>query len=179
MMESQGFIRDPAPLTIGSIFFPTEIAGFSRGDVIDNRIHNKGLGHSIPYNRPDVKATIYLYNNNMGSIPDGPTSDVVHQQFKQAISDVFRSAPQIGYDDVQLAESYYVGDPETAHSFAIGEFEIQQGGQELISHLCLTGHEGKFIKVRITAAAEAKQYQIHTLFLSELLKVLALPRISA
>jgi hypothetical protein len=134
--------------TVGGIDFPSAPAGFELRSVIDNEKSNPGLGVTLLYNAPGVKASVFVYDDSQPSIPDGVAGAAVRDQFATAVGHVKQFYP----DAQSLARETKVtiaGIPLLYTAFTYTE--VQPGSRETaMSHLYLTAYKGSFIKVRVT-----------------------------
>lgn len=134
--------------TVAGIDFPSAPAGFELRSVIDNEKSNPGLGVTLFYNAPGVKASVFVYDDSQPSIPDGVAGAAVRDQFATAVGHVKQFYP----DAQSLARETKVtiaGIPLLYTAFTYTE--VQPGSRETaMSHLYLTAYKGSFIKVRVT-----------------------------
>jgi hypothetical protein len=131
--------------------FEAEYAGFFRGKITDNETSNPGLGHAIAYHRPGRgAATIYAYNLGRRGIPDGPTSEVVLDEFSRATREVLSFGGLATVGTVELTDRYGTGSPERGREFLCAEFILTDHAGPRRSFLYLTGALGRFVKIRVT-----------------------------
>lgn len=133
---------------IGGINFPRTFGGFELRSVIDNEKSNPGLGMTLFYGAPGVRASIYVYNNSQSNIPEGIDSSIIRNEFAQARGHVQQVNP-----DAQILvreERFLVaGVPILQSAFQYTEMRL--GSREtVLSHLYLTARKGNFVKVRAT-----------------------------
>ncbi len=129
--------------------FPENIAGFHRGQRTDNEQSHPGMGFTVAYASADAQATIYLYNRGQSDIGTGPTGQAVLQEFQRAAGEVLALAQIANASPVRLLGRYATGHPATGPGFLCAEF-LLEGDQPHLSYLYLTGHDGNFLKVRVT-----------------------------
>jgi hypothetical protein len=82
--------RAPMPIesaedpVVGGIRLGMHYSGFVRGKVTDNESKNPGLGVTVAYHGGDQgESTIFIYDKGLSQIPNGPTSQLVRQEFEQ------------------------------------------------------------------------------------------------
>mgnify|MGYP006088620155 CR=1 FL=1 len=136
---------------MAEVVFPDSIQAFQKSEMIDNEAEHPGLGCTVPYNAPGVKATIYVYDLNFEVIPDGPESECVLQHFRNEVAQLTQMVEHGLYASASVNQVYVTGGPERGREFLCADISIRQNGQELDSYLYLTGYDGKFVKVRVTS----------------------------
>lgn len=138
------------------INIPEMIHGSALGKPIDNEASSPGLGVTIPFSSPAFKATVFIYDLGLQSVPEGPMSELVLNHFYQLIKEI-ESAVEYGvYNYARLTGKYATGSQSRGREILCAEIEIGQGGNSLYSYLYLTGHKDKFVKVRITTPAQQR-----------------------
>jgi hypothetical protein len=143
---------------------PANLGDLNKTKVIDNEPKHSGLGTTIYYNRPGIKATVYIYRMGIKIIPDGIKSHVVQQAFAMAQADI-RGAARQGYFKLtsELTTSTRILDPETKLISALtASFSCQENGEDLISILYVFGRRNQIIKIRISSKIENEVF-LHTL----------------
>ena len=138
------------------VYLPRQVGEFTRDTAIDNEATNPGLGVTVPYSAPGLKATVYVYDLGIPTIPEGPTSDITLRLFSRSVEDVHALATHGVYESVHLQEKYGTGSPARGQEFLCAQFEIKQGGRRLDSYVFLTAHSSKFIKIRITVPPDSE-----------------------
>lgn len=140
--------------TVQGISFPIEIAGFTRGEIIDNEVRTKGLGTTIAYGQPPFgKATIFVYDKGLRDISDGPDGQV-REEFDIATQDVFSRAQIPGGPAIELVSRYGTGTPLTRREFLCAEFVQHSPNGQMRSFLYVTGAKVNFVKIRVTLATD-------------------------
>jgi hypothetical protein len=133
---------------VGGIDFPPKLAGFELRSVTDNEKTNPGLGVTLLYNIPGVKASVYVYNHAQRNIPPGIDSLILRNEFVKASGDVLKF--NTGARVLKSEDQMKIGAIPVLHSSFRIETQGQQDRQHLLSELYLTTHKGNFIKVRAT-----------------------------
>ena len=140
--------------TYYGITAPRKISTFIRGKAKDLEAENPGFGVSIPYSTSGrLKATVYIYDLGASMIPEGPMSTLVRDHFDQTIEEVSTAVSQGMYESTRTKKIYLTGAAESGHDFLCAEIEIRENGSLLDSYIFVTGRNGKFVKIRITAPA--------------------------
>ena len=152
--------------------FPSRMGGLARVTSEDHERKRPGLGNSVGYRDGEVSVTVYLYDSNIASIPDGASSDVVRQELDEVI-DQIHGAKEIG-----LIESVKELSQKRVFLDSVGQrletlsasFEIRERGEKLVTVAYLTGYRNHFLKVRMTypRADQAKWETVVAGFLAEL-----------
>ena len=143
-------------------------AGFAKFKVVNYDAEQPGLGYSIGYDGAEKgQATVYVYDLNLRSIPDGPESEIVRRHFEGAISDVTRNA-QSTEESCVLLEKDWTGSPERGKEFLCAEFMLGNGASQRRSVLFLTAVGGKFLKARVTLRTTNMRDQTARHFADEL-----------
>jgi hypothetical protein len=150
--ESDGAERNPEQddVKLFGILFPEMIGPFVRGEVTDYESTSSGLGYSIAYDSPLGAATVYIYDKNLFDIPEGPTGDLIRDEFDNGTNEVLEAVVTSPSANIQLIERYGTGEPDTGPEFLCAEFEISDEDRGRRTFLFLTGHKDKFIKLRIS-----------------------------
>ncbi len=133
--------------------FPPQIAGATRYGSTDygKTAGKPELGYGWNYRIGDqLVATVYVYNLSIRSIPDGPTSPVVQQQFQTSLLEIYQLAKYNRYEDIKTAK-------EPADC-AIGGIIFRCitlwairsiDKKPVYSALMLTGYRNHFLKLRL------------------------------
>lgn len=138
--------------------FP-EVPGWKLGE--RHNYDDPSDGYSVPYKAPDgTTMTVYVYNRNLKTIPDGIDSDAYKSELAGAKAQL-EDARKLGY----YTSVEETGDSETLigtlkarrFSFILGTKE-----RKLASDLWLAIHKNHFIKLRCTrnAATETSDKSI-------------------
>lgn len=138
---------------------PSNLGDLNKSKVIDNEPKYSGLGTTIYYNCPGIKATVYIYCMGIKIIPDGIESNVIQQAFDMAQADI-REAARRGYFKLtsELTTSTTILDPETKLISALtASFSCQEKGEDLISVLYVFGRKNQIIKIRISSEIEHEE----------------------
>lgn len=154
---------------------PPVIADMQKGGVADYESKKPGLGYGFQYGKKGWKSDIYIYDLGAKSIPDGPKNDVITSQLERAKQDIYTVAKTGAYTGVQLKSTFDVANAGGKPVFTCAAFAFTRkdiGAAD--SYVCLTGAAKKFVKVRITTAADANSKATAEKFLVELAGVLPL-----
>ena len=148
--------------------FPAKVNAFDRGRVTNFERQHPGLGYAIAYHGPGrEEATVYVYDLGLSLIPEGPLNDAVKQAFGQASNDVAAS-----YSTVELVGRYSTGSTRAGVEFLCAEFLITKSGLSKRSFLYLTGHNSKFVKIRVTLGTSDPTVATARKFADEIASVL-------
>jgi hypothetical protein len=131
--------------------FPAELAGFQRGEILDNERRGKGLGVTVPYGAPGIKATVIVYDLQIQNLPEGIGSPVIQSQAVQAVRDVLAT-----YVDVQVLEDLAPGQQHCASFLRakLSYVDPRSPMKELLhSYVYLGSKGGSFVKLRLTYPA--------------------------
>jgi len=140
-----------------------------------------GMGYSLRYATPQVKADIYLYDSGLSDIGDGIASKQVQSQFDQVLSAFPIMVKQGYYRDVKPLSrgKKTFGKTKRPFLWARYEYEVTAKPDNVspgarISDTYLTGFQGQFVKLRITGEKmdEEKWDKISTDFAKSLSRVL-------
>ena len=71
------------------LVFPDSVEGIVRGNVNDFEGKNPGLGVSVPYDRPGITVTVYIYTFGFKSIPNDLSSPALKNHFAQVMQDIY------------------------------------------------------------------------------------------
>jgi hypothetical protein len=138
-------------LVVEGIRLGTHYAGFVRRKVTDNEGEHPGLGVAVTYHGDDRgESTIFIYDNGLSEIPDGPTSQLVRQEFDRATGDVLTLGEQLPNTRVDIVDRYGTGSPDRGPEFLCAEFILSDPRGPRRTFLYLTGAHGHFVKIRIT-----------------------------
>lgn len=115
---------------------PYELGWLHYDGMTDNEPTDAGLGQSIYYGAPGIKATIYVYDKDIIEIPSDIDSSVVRNEFEVAVSDFMEINP--------VASSF--SGLSKSKTLLLQSFKIDDD----IGVVALGVFRGKFIKLRIT-----------------------------
>jgi hypothetical protein len=135
---------------IGKIDFPPTLGSLNLRSVTELEKTHPGLGISLLYDTPGVKAHVFVYNRLLRNIPDGVDSTLVRKEFAEAKGNIAQVYPD-ARPRTQDARVLVQGIP-TLHS----EFEytdVTGFRERVFSLLYLTGRNGNFVKARVTYSA--------------------------
>ena len=128
---------------------PESLSKFKRTKIIDNESNTPGLGTTVYYSTPGLKATLYIYNLKKKTIADG-VSSFIRGHFSRAKGDVERAA-NLGYYEltskISSRSSYLIPESKKV-PVLLADFTYQSNGQEHSSYLYMTGHKNQIIKLR-------------------------------
>jgi hypothetical protein len=116
--------------------FPYEIGWLHFDSLTDNEKLKNGLGQTIAYGAPGIKATIYVYDKGYGDILKDDNINILKNEFESSISDLMRINP--GAKTLSEASN---DNGFFQQRFLIGED---------ISIVALMLRKGKFVKLRTT-----------------------------
>ena len=134
--------RRPLPTAIGyrhsrtGMVLPYEIGWLHFDSVTDNEPVAPGLGQTIAYGAPGIKATVYVYDKGRADVPKDVVASVAKEEFKSAVSELMRVNPK----------AKALGDPSNNGVMIQQKFVIDQD----FSIVALGVKAGSFIKLRIT-----------------------------
>lgn len=115
--------------------FPYEI-GWLHYDGVTDYDAAAGLGQSIAYNAPGIKATVYVYDKMLTDIPSDIDASVVRNELEAAVSELMELHPT----------TRPLGDLLKSNILLFQLFRIDDD----VSVVALGVIRGKFIKLRIT-----------------------------
>jgi hypothetical protein len=133
-------------IVVGGVKLSVQYAGFTRGNVIDYETEHPGLGISVAYRGEQGESTIYIYDKGLSEITDGPMSQLIQQEFEQALQDVLNAPNGRG----ELISQHVIGAPGRGPEFLCAEFILKDAIRSRRTLLYLTGASGHFVKIRIT-----------------------------
>jgi hypothetical protein len=133
------------------IQLPTEISGFNRIEVIDNEATSKGLGITIAYGAPGIKATVFIYDMGITGLREGINNPTVKAHAQQALQDIFRVHP-----DAKVLDKLSQGSGSCT-SYLRAKLVYEEGPEltreAFHSYLYLGSKKGSFVKVRVSYPA--------------------------
>jgi hypothetical protein len=144
---------DPS-LTFNGVSLPIKVGPFVQTHVKDYRPEHPGLGLGIEYAAPGFKATVYVFNAGLPSIPEGPRSAPVSAIFRQSMNDIEEAMRQGIYESSSV-NRIYVTKPSSREEFMAADIDLVDDGQPARSFLYVTGHQNQFVKIRITTSTPA------------------------
>jgi hypothetical protein len=133
------------------IEIPVEISDFNRIEVIDNESTSKGLGVTISYGSPGIKATVFIYNKGIADLGEGINNRIVQAHAQQAIQDIFTVHP-----DAKVLDMLNQGSGSCASYLRVKVVYDEgqdQTREKFHSYLYLGSKKGNFIKVRVSYPA--------------------------
>jgi len=132
--------------------FPDSVEGIVRGDVTDFEGKNPGLGVSVPYDRPGITVTVYIYTFGFKSIPSDLSSPTLKNHFAQVMNDIYEVEKRGYYKSVKkTAEGVtFLRADKTDPQALSASFSYVQNGVERLSKVYLLGHRQHFVKIRFT-----------------------------
>lgn len=138
-----------------SLVFPEQAGNLRLIKVTEYEPLYAGLGTGISYRSDTNRADVFLYDLQKGPVPDGVSSQVVIDEFSNAIADIYAMEKQGTYKNIATVvrkETVNVSNVKFLH----GVLTYEQNNAKLISHLYLTGYGGLFMKLRITYPGSVK-----------------------
>jgi hypothetical protein len=130
--------------------FPRTIASYT----FQNQVQypRVGLGYGLNYvERGGATATIVVYDLNMSGIVDGTASAEVVAQFKEIEPSVAAMAKQGGYREVRRIEAQ----PLSKAWLQVNHELVRPDGRAVFSYSFIRAQNGKYVKIRVTAASSA------------------------
>jgi hypothetical protein len=135
-----------------------DVEGFTRSKI--RAYQETGLGYSVAYSTPAITVTLYVYNRNLNTIPDGPKSQIVQDELKQTTIDIdeakrgghYKSVKQVGGEEIVSLGKGRDAPTARRRQFLV---ELTKNGEKL-SDAYVTGYKDHFIKLRITYDLEGK-----------------------
>lgn len=107
-----------------------------------------GLGQSFHYESQAGWADVFRYSMNRGEWKEGRSDPGFAAHFKQAMSDIAKTAQQGAYSKLQLFSVVDV--TIDGQDFRHATFTYEARGRSIESHLLLTARNGKLLKYRIS-----------------------------
>lgn len=142
-----------ADLVVAGLSFPQNIGKFVRGNTRDFESDNPGLGSSVAYHRPGVTTTVYVYDRQLTNIPDGPRSNPVRTELDSALEEIAELVRRGNYQSWKPRQTGEFRSASPGSGFRFAVLTIRRDGRVTDSYVFVTALAGKFVKVRITAAA--------------------------
>lgn len=147
--------RVPAPdrHAATGLNFPPQIAGATKFGSTDfgKTAGKPELGYGWNYRIGDqLIATVYVYDLSNRSIPDGPSSPAVQQQFQTSLQEIYQLAKYNRYEDIKTAKE--------STDCAVGGLIFRCitlsairsiDKKPVYSALMLTGYRNNFLKLRL------------------------------
>ena len=143
-----------APGKIYGLAIPDQVSGLAREQVSDFEMKAPGLGYSVRFSRPPLRADVYIYDFQLKVIPADLESPTMQNQIARAKGDIFGLERRGQYSNVDEKDEFKIGDAGKTR-FVCSEFsysQVDKQGQQVESYLCLTSWNNKFVKIRMTAA---------------------------
>jgi hypothetical protein len=154
------------PLRIHGLTIPAEVGGFTRGPVRDYEAQQPGLGQSVRFVAPGWTIDVFIYDAQLKTIPDDIDSNVQREQFAQAKGDIVEAGRRGFYANVRERGMFSVGGAGGTR-FACATFNYQRGEKrdiDIDSHVCLTGWNNRFMKLRMSGPGGATSREDATRF---------------
>ncbi|MEN6617685.1 MAG: hypothetical protein ABFD12_14105 [Syntrophorhabdus sp.] len=139
-----------------NIVFPDTVNTLKLVKTTDYEPLYAGLGTGISYRTETMRADIFLYDLKQGPIPEGASHITVTNEFEQALNDILALEKQGTYKNVSILIRKEIIPVGPKLKFVHSLLTYQQNNIKLISHLYLTGHNGLFVKLRITYFQDAR-----------------------
>jgi hypothetical protein len=114
---------------------------------------DRRLGRSFGYNVSGISLNIYVYDNGLSGVPDGPDSIAACQQYESAKREIENGG---NYQNVKLRREVARRMSASADGIVAreAEYEFDRHGNHAVSVLWLTVADGFFIKLRLSMRAE-------------------------
>jgi hypothetical protein len=156
------------------VVFPDEVAGLTLAG--REVFPQKELGVNIGYKQQHMRASVFIYNPGLVSIPDGAKNDTVHQHFEQVIGEVqylvtMGKLRAIKFHDNGPQQTSFTGcGPQLV--WRVFEMDYSEDLQ-LESYTYLTAVRNHFVKLRISyKKGSAYQKQDVDRFVTEVRKLI-------
>lgn len=131
--------------------FPRVISGYTFQTKV--QYPRVGLGYGVSYvDRIGTTATIIVYDMNETGIADGTTGTGVLKQFEEIDVSVAQMAKQTGYRAVERTANVQ---PLSKAWLQANHELVRPDGRRAYSYSFLRGQNGKYVKIRVTAASNA------------------------
>lgn len=130
------------------IWLPTELGGFERGPIYDNEAQMPGLGITVAYSAPGVKATVFVYDLRNRSLPEGIDNAVVKEHSQQALADILSV-----HSNVSVLEPLAPATGSCSNFLRVKLSYVERGGgsgEVIHSYLYLGTRRGSFVKLRLS-----------------------------
>ena len=147
--------RVPAPdrHAATGLNFPAQIAGATKYGSTDfaKTAGKPELGYGWNYRIGDqLIATVYVYDLSIRSIPDGPSSPVVQQQFQTSLQEIYQLAKYNRYEDIKTAKGPTDCTIGRVVFRCITLSAVRSIDKKPVySALMLTGYRNSFLKLRL------------------------------
>jgi hypothetical protein len=118
-----------------------------------NRYSDRRLGRSYGYNASGISLSIYVYDYGIESLPDGPDSVPLCEQYQAAKGEIERGG---NYENVVLRgeSSRALRDAEASPVVREAVYEFDRHGVHALSVLWLVAFDGYFFKLRLSLRSE-------------------------
>ncbi len=134
--------------------FP-DVDGWEKGDL--QYYPTPAMGFSVNYDsRIGGRVTVYIYDNDNPSIPDGISSKIVKQEIENTKEGIKAFVDMGYYDEVKelKSDSFKLGGKDGKVEALRVVMKIKAGGNDLTSEVYMFGLDNNFIKFRATRAEE-------------------------
>lgn len=114
---------------------------------------DRRLGRSFGYKASGISLNIYVYDNGLSRVPDGPDSVAACQQYENAKHEIENGG---NYQNVKLRGEVArrMSASPDGNVAREAEYEFDRHGNHALSVLWLTVADGYFIKLRLSMRAE-------------------------
>jgi hypothetical protein len=131
--------------------FPRVISGYTFQTKV--QYPRVGLGYGVSYvDRIGTTATIIIYDMNETAIADGTTGPGVLKQFEELDATIAQFAQQTGHRGVEKAANV---EPLSKAWLQANHVLIRADGRRSFTYSFLRAQNGKYVKIRVTAASNA------------------------
>ncbi|MDH3531183.1 MAG: hypothetical protein OEQ28_16610, partial [Acidobacteriota bacterium] len=147
------------PGPTGTIRFP-DVEGWERSQVY--RYPLEELGYSVNYESTvGGKVTLYVYDKNLKSIPDGIEGMLFKDELKDAKNQIMKAVELRYYEsaDILKDDSITLGGENGNVQALRMVIRLKTGGKNLTSEIYIFGYDNDFIKLRATRAEEIEGLQ--------------------
>lgn len=140
----------PSSQNTSGILFP-EVEGWEKSDKTTYPV--LGLGYSYSYESADGgRVTIYVYDKQLSSIPDGINNSTVKDEFNQVKNEISQFGKAGVYQNLKEAKNETItlggAGGKVKSLYALFYFSIR--GQQMASEVYIFGYKNNFIKIRAT-----------------------------
>lgn len=150
---------------------PSMLGGLTKSRLIDNESEHPGLGISVYYGAPRIKATVYIYTLGNQHIPDGIQSQAILDAFEAAKAEI-EQVSQMGFYKLTSpitaspAIRGIIASDKARLTALMAVFTYEDQGQEYDSELYMFGSNNQIVKLRISylVSDREKLFQLYNGF---------------
>jgi len=121
----------------------------------ENRYTDRRLGRSFGFGASGISLIIYVYDNGLTDLPDGPDSVPACEQFERAKFEIEQGG---NYQNVRLISeaTRYLTDTASGPRAREAMYEFDRNGVHAWSYLWVTVADGFFVKLRLSLREEVR-----------------------